>query len=197
MRVGARSSRPRRALAVPPPRGVHRSAIEVWALLPPLRSHTWLNSRPSISFPKPGGRQHLQAGNEAVCTPQDVAKAVKKAQDDGLPLSCHIKRSGDEMLPSRSTRAEVIMLPLAGTSTMSLSAALRSYRPRTNRPAQSPIGMCRCCVDWSSQHLCSPSTERMMRALRRANTFTYLVPLRARAAGPRSRARWRRLSTSR
>ena len=39
----------------------------------------------------------LKAGNEAVSTPQDVAKAVKKAQDDGLPaVMFHIKRSGDQ-----------------------------------------------------------------------------------------------------
>ncbi|MEI9900794.1 MAG: Do family serine endopeptidase [Hyphomicrobium sp.] len=39
----------------------------------------------------------LKAGNETVNSPQDVAKAVKKAQDDGLPaVMFHIKRSGDQ-----------------------------------------------------------------------------------------------------
>lgn len=39
----------------------------------------------------------LKAGNETVSSPQDVAKAVKKAQDDGLPaVMFHIKRSGDQ-----------------------------------------------------------------------------------------------------
>jgi serine protease Do len=39
----------------------------------------------------------LKAGNEAVSSPQDVAKAVKKAQDDGLPaVMFHIKKSGDQ-----------------------------------------------------------------------------------------------------
>ena len=39
----------------------------------------------------------LKAGNEAVSTPQDVAKAVKKAQDEGLPaVMFHIKKSGDQ-----------------------------------------------------------------------------------------------------
>jgi len=39
----------------------------------------------------------LKAGNETVTTPQDVAKAVKKAQDDGLPaVMFHIKKSGDQ-----------------------------------------------------------------------------------------------------
>ncbi len=38
----------------------------------------------------------VKAGNETVTTPQDVAKAVKKAQDDGLPaVMFHIKKSGD------------------------------------------------------------------------------------------------------
>jgi serine protease Do len=39
----------------------------------------------------------LKAGNETVSSPQDVAKAVKKAQDEGLPaVMFHIKRSGDQ-----------------------------------------------------------------------------------------------------
>jgi serine protease Do len=39
----------------------------------------------------------LKAGNETVNSPQDVAKAVKKAQDDGLPaVMFHIKKSGDQ-----------------------------------------------------------------------------------------------------
>jgi serine protease Do len=39
----------------------------------------------------------LKAGNETVSSPQDVAKAVKKAQDDGLPaVMFHIKRGGDQ-----------------------------------------------------------------------------------------------------
>jgi serine protease Do len=39
----------------------------------------------------------LKAGNEKVNSPQDVAKAVKKAQDDGLPaVMFHIKKSGDQ-----------------------------------------------------------------------------------------------------
>jgi serine protease Do len=39
----------------------------------------------------------LKAGNESVSTPQDVAKAVKKAQDEGLPaVMFHIKKSGDQ-----------------------------------------------------------------------------------------------------
>ncbi len=39
----------------------------------------------------------LKAGNETVTSPQDVAKAVKKAQDDGAPaVMFHIKRSGDQ-----------------------------------------------------------------------------------------------------
>jgi serine protease Do len=39
----------------------------------------------------------LKAGNETVSSPQDVAKAVKKAQDDGMPaVMFHIKRSGDQ-----------------------------------------------------------------------------------------------------
>jgi len=39
----------------------------------------------------------LKAGNEKVSSPQDVAKAVKKAQDDGLPaVMFHIKKSGDQ-----------------------------------------------------------------------------------------------------
>jgi serine protease Do len=39
----------------------------------------------------------LKAGNEAVSSPQDVVKAVKKAQDDGLPaVMFHIKKSGDQ-----------------------------------------------------------------------------------------------------
>ncbi|HET6322425.1 MAG TPA: Do family serine endopeptidase [Hyphomicrobium sp.] len=39
----------------------------------------------------------LKAGNETVSTPQDVAKAVKKAQDDGLPaVMFHIKKGGDQ-----------------------------------------------------------------------------------------------------
>jgi serine protease Do len=39
----------------------------------------------------------LKAGNETVTTPQDVAKAVKKAQDEGLPaVMFHIKKSGDQ-----------------------------------------------------------------------------------------------------
>ncbi len=39
----------------------------------------------------------LKAGNETVSTPQDVAKAVKKAQDDGLPaVMFHIKKNGDQ-----------------------------------------------------------------------------------------------------
>jgi serine protease Do len=39
----------------------------------------------------------LRAGNETVSSPQDVAKAVKKAQDDGLPaVMFHIKRGSDQ-----------------------------------------------------------------------------------------------------
>ncbi|KAB2937485.1 MAG: Do family serine endopeptidase [Hyphomicrobium sp.] len=39
----------------------------------------------------------LKAGNETVTSPQDVAKAVKKAQDEGLPaVMFHIKKSGDQ-----------------------------------------------------------------------------------------------------
>jgi serine protease Do len=39
----------------------------------------------------------LKAGNETVSSPQDVAKAVKKAQDDGLPaVMFHIKRGSDQ-----------------------------------------------------------------------------------------------------
>lgn len=39
----------------------------------------------------------LKAGNQAVSSPQDVAKAVKKAQDDGLPaVMFHIKKNGDQ-----------------------------------------------------------------------------------------------------
>jgi serine protease Do len=39
----------------------------------------------------------LKAGNETVSSPQDVAKAVKKAQDDGLPaVMFHIKKGGDQ-----------------------------------------------------------------------------------------------------
>ena len=39
----------------------------------------------------------LKAGNEKVSSPQDVAKAVKKAQDEGLPaVMFHIKKSGDQ-----------------------------------------------------------------------------------------------------
>jgi serine protease Do len=38
----------------------------------------------------------LKAGNETVSTPQDVAKAVKKAQDEGLPaVMFHIKKGAD------------------------------------------------------------------------------------------------------
>ncbi|MBI1650809.1 Do family serine endopeptidase [Hyphomicrobium sulfonivorans] len=41
----------------------------------------------------------LRAANESVKTPEDVAKAVKKAQDDGLPaVMFHIKKGGDQTI---------------------------------------------------------------------------------------------------
>ena len=50
----------------------------------------------------------LKAGNETVTSPQDVAKAVKKAQDEGSPaVMFHIKRSGDQTV--------LIAIPLGKT----------------------------------------------------------------------------------
>jgi serine protease Do len=50
----------------------------------------------------------LKAGNETVTTPQDVAKAVKKAQDDGAPaVMFHIKKGGDQTV--------LIAIPLGKT----------------------------------------------------------------------------------
>ncbi|MDP1877886.1 MAG: PDZ domain-containing protein, partial [Actinomycetota bacterium] len=50
----------------------------------------------------------LKAGNETVTTPQDVAKAVKKAQDEGAPaVMFHIKKGGDQTV--------LIAIPLGKT----------------------------------------------------------------------------------
>ncbi|MEO8420552.1 MAG: Do family serine endopeptidase [Hyphomicrobium sp.] len=50
----------------------------------------------------------LKAGNETVNTPQDVAKAVKKAQDEGAPaVMFHIKKGGDSTV--------LIAIPLGKT----------------------------------------------------------------------------------